>query len=498
MQTENVIYSSENAHEHLLQQLSGMLIQVNALQAVVREETAPTPAEMQELRQGLVVIEQITREVLHHMRTSDESMPLPELVGVPLAEALTRAVEETAESSGLSSRVVFSGEEHSFTSYAERLLYRVAQEVLYLVQHHAQQNEGGRRASARKLRFTFAYGRDEAQMSIEYDGSLIAGNAADSEDDALPIPPFSDGANIAGIASPNTLPPILSDLRQRLEHAGGTLTLETAMQEGQGTRVQVRIPYMQHDLSVPFIASAPIPETATPLSETGQAMTLDRISSETDSVRVLVVDSQAVTRAGLRRLLESYPGLHVVGEASDGVQAVSETLELGPQVVLMDAQLPNEQSLEALRQIKQLNLDTHVLLLATQDREAYLYEALRAGAGGYVLKDIAPDELARAVRVVASGEVLVQPQVAGRLLSRFGKQPRGGRAGVPYETLTEREMEVLRLLARGLRNKEIASRLVVSERTVNFHLANIYQKLNVSGRTEALSKALEQGLIAAP
>jgi DNA-binding NarL/FixJ family response regulator len=159
----------------------------------------------------------------------------------------------------------------------------------------------------------------------------------------------------------------------------------------------------------------------------------------------------------------------------------------------MDALLPNGQSLEALRQIKQLNLDTKVLLLSAQDREEYLYETLRAGADGYVLKDIAPDELVQAIRGVARGEVLIQPQLAGRLLSRFGKQGRGAR----YDALTTRELEVLRLLARGLRNKEIAARLYVSERTVNFHLANIYQKLNVSGRTEALSKALEQGLITA-
>ena len=212
-------------------------------------------------------------------------------------------------------------------------------------------------------------------------------------------------------------------------------------------------------------------------------------ASAGEVVRVLVVDGQSVTRAGLHRLLESYAGLQVVGQAADGVQAVSETLELGPQVVLMDAQLPNGQSLEALRQIKQLNLDTRVLLLSTLDREEYLYETLRAGADGYVLKDIAPDELAQAVRAVARGEILIQPQLAGRLLSRVGKR-------APNDALTTRELEVLRLLARGMRNKEIASRLFVSERTVNFHLANIYQKLNVSGRTEALSRALEQGLIA--
>ena len=217
-------------------------------------------------------------------------------------------------------------------------------------------------------------------------------------------------------------------------------------------------------------------------------------SAPANPVRILVVDSLAVTRAGLRRLLESYSDLLVIGEAVDSVQAVSETAELGPQVVIMDAQLPGGQSLEALRQIKLLNPNTRVLLLSTLDREEYLYETLRAGADGYVLKDILPDELAQAVRSVARGEALVQPQIASRLISRFGKQ---GRAINALESLTARELEVLRLLARGLRNKEIAARLYVSERTVNFHLANIYQKLHVSGRTEALSKAHEQGLLTA-
>jgi DNA-binding NarL/FixJ family response regulator len=211
-----------------------------------------------------------------------------------------------------------------------------------------------------------------------------------------------------------------------------------------------------------------------------------------EEVHILIVDNQGVTRAGLHRLLESYPGIKIIGEAVDGVQAVSETLELGPRVVLMDAQLPGGQSMEALQQIKQLNLDTKVLLLATEERESYLYEALRGGADGYVLKDISPDDLVAAIRTVARGEILVQPELAGKLLSRFG---RGGNASKPYETLTARELEVLSLLARGLRNKEIAARLYVSERTVNFHLANIYQKLGVSGRTEALSRALEQGLV---
>jgi len=267
------------------------------------------------------------------------------------------------------------------------------------------------------------------------------------------------------------------DLRHRIVHLGGALEIGPLGE--QGTRVLARLPYNE--------PTSDVPDTAVRGAKPSVSIEVD----EGALIRILIVDGQAVTRAGLRRLLDSYAGLRVVGEAADGVQAVSETLELGPQVVLLDSQLPNGQSLNALRQIKQLNLDTKVLLLSAQDREEYLYETLRAGADGYVLKDIAPDELAQALRVVAGGEVLVQPQLAARLLSRVGKQ--GGRA--PYETLTARELDVLRQLVRGMRNKEIAARLFVSERTVNFHLANIYQKLNVSGRTEALSKAIEQGLV---
>src|SRR5579875_743569 len=473
MQSEEVLFANEvdnegaGAHEHLLRQMSAMLIQVSALQALLRSETSPTAAETQELRQGLAEIERMAREVLHHIRSEDESLPLPELVGVSLTEALTRAVEETAESADLSSRIVFSGEERGLPGYAERLLYRIAQEALYEIQQRSQHFQRAQGDNARKLRFTFIYGRDEAQMNIEDSLPPPGTDTGSDTKELLPIPPFGHENAAIPFSAPrdtpaNTLSPILNDLRQRIEHIGGSL--ELSRPERQGTRLRVHVPYAPHDITVPFIAPAPVPETAVPVTA---ATPSTRTASAASPVRVLIVDSQAV----------------------------SETLELGPQVVLMDAQLPNEQSLEALRQIKQLNLDTHVLLLATQDREAYLYETLRAGADGYVLKDIAPDELASAVRVVARGEVLVQPQLAGRLLSRFGKQPRGS---APFETLTARELEVLRLLARGLRNKEIASRLVVSERTVNFHLANIYQKLNVSGRTEALSKALEQGLIAAP
>jgi len=448
----------ENPHAELVQMLSALLIQLNALQTLVQDESADLPT----LREGMDTLEQMTRDALFVIRSADEDLPPVELEGVTLSEALSRLVEETAETIGVSSRVSFNGideqgrpKEHTLSPRKERILYFIAREALYQIPYHV---------GVHRVRLVLTYNNEEVQMSIEDDGTLPT--AEDTSPLPLPTENYTEHTR-------NEPRPFI-DLRHRIMHLGGLL--EVGSQGEQGTRVVARLPYTE-------IAN----DTPTFSTQTTPGVEKDEIAP----ITVLIVDGQAVTRAGLHRLLDSYAGLHVIGEAADGVQAVSETLELGPQVVLLDSQLPNGQSLNALRQIKQLNLETKVLLLSAQDREEYLYETLRAGADGYVLKDIAPDELARALRVVASGEVLVQPQLAGRLLSRVGKQ--NGRA--PYESLTARELDVLRLLARGMRNKEIAARLYVSERTVNFHLANIYQKLNVSGRTEALSKAIEQGLV---
>lgn len=449
--------------QQLIRELSAMLAQLSLLQSVARPDGSETlsQAEVATLRDGLATLEQMAREMLYEARAAEDALSLNGLPDVPLAEALARAVDETAETMQISSRVAFSGEERPLSGEVERLLYHITLTALSQVRQHS---------GARKLRFTLHYESNEIIMNVADDGIPVARAlpglfASDAQ--SMPVPPFT--AQEVQHSPDNDM---LARLRNRAEMLGGSLEVITSIEHG--TQVQARLPYRQ---------------------QVREALVMDAIqSAPANPVRILVVDSLAVTRAGLRRLLESYNDLLVIGEAVDSVQAVSETAELGPQVVIMDAQLPGGQSLEALRQIKLLNPDTRVLLLSTLDREEYLYETLRAGADGYVLKDILPDELAQAVRSVARGEVLVQPQIASRLISRFGKQ---GRAINALESLTARELEVLRLLARGLRNKEIAARLYVSERTVNFHLANIYQKLNVSGRTEALSKAHEQGLLTA-
>jgi DNA-binding NarL/FixJ family response regulator len=523
---------TDTDHSHLVETLSAMILQINALQALLCSESstgeinhAPTD-NTDALHDGLTILEQMTQAALHQARSIDEDILPAQLIGVTLSEALSRAVEETAEKLGLSSRITFSGDEHTLPSYTESLLYRIVQETLYQLEQYT---------GTRKLRLIFNYGHDEVQMSIEHDG------VPTTKSDDAPAPLFTSNAS-------HTTNAVMSDLRHRIEHLGGVLQVNSGIQESRGemsrgemstgvinhapTSIRVRVPYEYRESAneaqdrasltqkaelAPTLGSQPLVdaqfggqvtgETSRGVMNTGEMST--GVIHHAPTVSVLIVESQAVTRAGLHRLLESYPDLQVIGEAADGVQAVSETLELGPQVVLMDMQLSSTgvmnhaptgvgdlqvSALEAIRQIKQLNLNTQVLVLSSLDREEYLYEALRAGADGYVLKDSAPDELAQAIRTVARGEVLVHPQLARRLLSQISRQARNNH---PYESLTAREQEVLRLLARGLRNKEMAARLHVSERTINFHLANLYQKLNVSGRTEALSKAVGAGLVPA-
>jgi DNA-binding NarL/FixJ family response regulator len=470
MQTNAI--SPPDSYERLLQTLSTMQLQIRTLQL----QTHDLSPDLQVISAGLTTLEQMTQGMLSVVRALTGEQPLPELEGHTLADALSRLVEEAAEQLGLSSRIAFSGideqghsEEHTLSHTAERVLYLFAREALY----HIEQHQG-----TRKLRLTLSYGPDAVSLSLEDDGLPVA-TASESAPDVAPLP-FAFDELEAAVGARFISPPssVMTDLRYRIEQLGGSF--EVRQLEERGTRFIAHVPYILHAYETNELPASADSSSASPVP-----------SLVAERIRILIVDSQSVIRAGLQHLLETTADIQVVGEAVDGVQAVSETLELGPQVVLLDAQLPDGESLEALRQIKQLNLNTRVLLLTTQDREEVLYETLRAGADGYIFKESAVEELALAIRVVARGEVHIQPQIAGKLLARIGKPQPGP------EALTARELEVLQLLARGLRNKEIAARLYVSERTVNFHLANIYQKLHVSGRTEALSKAINQGLVKA-
>ena len=215
------------------------------------------------------------------------------------------------------------------------------------------------------------------------------------------------------------------------------------------------------------------------------------------SVRVVIADDQAVVRSGLRRIMESDPGLEVVGEAVDGESAVGAAGRLAPDVLLMDIRMPRLDGLAATRRIMAEVADPpRVLVLTTFGLDEYVYEALRAGASGFLLKDALPEQIVAGVHAVARGEALLDPSVVGGVVARFAKMPapRPELAALAQE-LTAREREVVLLLARGRSNAEIASELVVSEGTVKTHVAHVLMKLGLRDRIQAVIFSYESGLV---
>ena len=217
------------------------------------------------------------------------------------------------------------------------------------------------------------------------------------------------------------------------------------------------------------------------------------------TISLLLVDDHAVVRAGTRQLLERQPDMLVVGEAADGEEAVRLAEELKPQVAVMDVRMPKMSGVEATRRIKQRVPQVAVLVLTAHDDDEYVFALLQAGANGYLLKTAETEELVRAIRTVAAGHSSLDPTVAGKVVAQFAT---GGplpdlAASVrdEYQGLTEREMEILRLVGKGLTNKKIGKMLYISDRTVQAHLSNIFSKLGVESRTEAAMYAARRGWV---
>jgi DNA-binding NarL/FixJ family response regulator len=215
---------------------------------------------------------------------------------------------------------------------------------------------------------------------------------------------------------------------------------------------------------------------------------------ETQTIRVVLADDHAVVRKGIHDFLEEAGDIQVVAEATTGTEAVAVTLEQQPDVTVLDIQMPEMSGVEAARQIKAQAPDVQVLVLTAYDDDPYIFAMLQAGASGYVLKNASSEELVRAVRAVARGESALDPTVTAKVMSQLaGGKPPGAQAVV--EGLTQRELDVLRLAAKGQTNRAIGRELGISDRTVQGHLANIFGKLGVSTRTEAVLLALKQGWI---
>ena len=213
------------------------------------------------------------------------------------------------------------------------------------------------------------------------------------------------------------------------------------------------------------------------------------------TIRIVIADDQELVRTGFRVILDSEPDLEVVGEAADGRQAVEAARASRPDVVLMDIRMPNLDGIEGTRRVTALPAAPRVLILTTFDLDEYVYEALRAGASGFLLKDAGADELLRAVRVVAAGDALLSPTITRRLIEDFARRPAPRQQPAALAELTPRELEVLRLVARGLSNAGIARELVIGDATVKTHVARIFSKLDLHDRAQAVVLAYESGFV---
>jgi DNA-binding NarL/FixJ family response regulator len=216
------------------------------------------------------------------------------------------------------------------------------------------------------------------------------------------------------------------------------------------------------------------------------------------SLGVLIADDQALVRAGFRMILEAEEDMDVVGEAADGREAVEEARRLRPDVVLMDVRMPDVDGIEATRRLQDDGgTDAKIVMLTTFDMDEYVYDALRAGASGFLLKDVPPEQLVAGIRAVASGDALLAPSVTRRVIEEFVRRPPDSVRTAPPELaeLTARELEVLKLVARGLANAEIAKELFISETTVKTHVAHVLMKLQLRDRVQAVVFAYESGLV---
>ena len=241
----------------------------------------------------------------------------------------------------------------------------------------------------------------------------------------------------------------------------------------------------------------------TPQSEPSGSPSATREAAETRSrrrvsdanLRVLIVDDHALFRRGLQMVLRQEPDLEVVGEAADGHEAIAKAQELMPDVILMDVRMPRRTGIEATRRVKELLPHVKILMLTISDEEADLYDAVKAGASGYLLKEISIDEVADAIRAVWAGQSTISPSMAAKLLNEFAAMSKREEEALPIPRLTDREMQVLRLVARGLNNRDIAAELIISENTVKNHIRNILEKLHLHSRMEAVVYAVKRRIL---
>jgi two-component system, NarL family, sensor histidine kinase FusK len=427
---------AREVHDTLAQYLSA-----TALQLQVARRLLPSGADAENHIQEA---QALTHRALDEARRIIWGVAPSLLRGRSLPEALADEAEDFSRRTHVMASFAQIGGPVTLDDERSVALIRVVQEALHNIEKHA---------AAKRVRVELEAEAEagEVRLLVVDDGCGFALSPS-TKSDALRGGSFG-----------------LTSMNERVRLAGGRLDIESA--PGWGTRVHARVP-----LTVP--TDADIEQATQP--------------QDSDPVRVLIVDDYPLARNGLRRALEDYPNVAVVGDARDAAEALELTAALQPDVILMDLQMPRLSGVTAIRQLRQTRSEARVLVLTAFAQDEYLFEALRAGARGYLLKSAEVGELVDAIQEVHAGGTLVAPSLTPRLVERVSWIDESSRIA---ETLTEREAEVLRLIATGARNRDIANQLVITEKTVKHHIGQLHAKLGVRTRTEAVARARHLGLL---
>lgn len=442
-------------HDTVAQSLTGLILQI---------ETAKTSVETGDLAAAgelLGMARTQAKHALEDTRRAVQGLAPASLERLTTARAIAEEARHFEAQTGIPALFIQTGDEQPLVPEQQTALLRIAQEALTNARKHAQ---------AQRVRVGLQFGTDYVSLIVEDDGIGF-------DVDAAITPGPKGGYGLFG-------------MRERARLLDGELEIESP--PGWGTRLRALLPYRPAS-ALSGARGAPAQAAPAPVRLPLSA-TVGPIQSG-DAVRVLLADDHDITRQGVRSMLEASGEIVVVGEAMDGAQAVAQARTLRPDVVLMDIQMPLMDGLEATRVLHTEMPDLPIVILTTFQTAESVAEALGAGAKGYLLKDADAADLIAAVRAARRGEALLAPAVADRLAALATLQPAGSSGPSSADTLNEREQEILQLLARGARNKEIASQLFLSIKTVEYHMAHLFHKLGVSNRTEAARVATERGLV---
>ncbi|MCS6777048.1 MAG: response regulator [Chloroherpetonaceae bacterium] len=439
-------------HDTVAQSLTGLLLQIETARNLM------VSSDLGAARDMLAEAYQQARRALEDTRRAVQGLSPALLESLSPEQAIRAEVGRFQQETGIVAQFVLSGEERALTSDQETALLRIAQEALNNVRKHAH---------ASRVRAGLHFGTQDVVLIVEDDGQGFEVSAG------------TPGGTHRGYG--------LFGMSERARLLGGELVIDSM--PGWGTRVQARLPY-QPPASHSF-RDSPLLQVA-PAETRGDVDTeRDVRTQETQRLRVLIADDHAVTRQGVRAMLEATGEVVVVGEAEDGAQVLEMARTLDPDVVLMDIRMPRMDGVEALRRIREIMPALPVVILTATPPDEVIVEVLELGVQGFWLKDASAVEIRQAVKAAFQGQSSLAPFITQRVASLASAQKQVRQDIV----LSEREREVLEGLARGMRNREIARQLFITPKTVEYHLSNLYVKLGVSNRTEAIRAAIDRGLI---